>query len=113
MQQIKLAQEAWDMEKKQELVTLGNSPKSYNQILGYLENEIEKSKRMTNFDYKIPCFKNDGVYQLYRAIEEIIGFSTVKEESSPSNGKEPIDTVDVILSNGVRKKIPFGRRCLY
>lgn len=108
MQQIKLAQEAWDQEKKQELVLLGNSPKTYNQILGYLENEIEKSKRMTNFDYKIPCFKNDGVYQLYRAIEEIIGFSTVKEESSPSNGKEPVDTVDVVLANGVRKKIPYG-----
>jgi transitional endoplasmic reticulum ATPase len=108
MQQIKLVQKAWDQEKKEELVNLGKSKKTYNQILSYLESEIENSKRMTNFDYKIKCFKNDGVYQLYRAIEELIGVSAVKQENSPSNGPKPINTIDITLANGVRKKIPYG-----
>jgi hypothetical protein len=56
MQQIALAQKTWDKEKKAELVSLGQGKKPYSQILSYLENEIEMSKRMTNFNYKIPCF---------------------------------------------------------
>lgn len=108
MHQIKLVQKAWDEEKKEELVNLGKSHKTYPQILSYLESEIENSKRMTNFDYKIQCFKNDGFYQLYRAIEEIIGVSSVKQENSPSNGPRPVNTIDVVLANGVRKKIPYG-----
>jgi hypothetical protein len=109
MQQIAVAQRTWDKEKKAELVSLGQGKKTYSQILSYLENEIEMSKRMTNFNYKIPCFLNDGVYQLYRSIEEIIGVSTVKEQkTSPSSGNQPVNTIDVTLANGVRKKIPYG-----
>ena len=109
MQQIKLAKDSWDNEKKAELIKLGQSNVAYNQILAYLESEIQLSKRMTNFQYKIPCFMNDGVYQLYRAIEELVGVSNVKDQKKPSNGgSEPINTIDVTLANGVRKKIPYG-----
>lgn len=108
MQKIKLVQKAWDQEKKEELVVLGKGKKTYNQILSHLESEIANSKRMTNFEYKLQCFKNDGFYQLYRAIEEIVGVSSVKQESSPSNGPQAVNTIDIVLANGVRKKIPYG-----
>lgn len=105
---IKLVQKAWDEEKKEELVNLGQSRKTYPQILSYLESEIENSKRMTNFDYKIKCFKNDGFYQLYRAIEELVGVSTVKQEKPSFGPDKPVNTIDIVLANGVRKKIPYG-----
>lgn len=107
MQQIKVAQETWETEKKEELKVLAESIKPYSQILVYLENEIENSKRMTQFKYKVPCFKNDGIYQLHRAIEEHIGASSVKDDKSPS-GDGAIQTIDIVLANGVRKKIPYG-----
>ena len=110
MEAIKIVQETWDNEKKADLVKIGNSTKPYADILVFLETEISNSKRMTSFRYKIPCFMNDGIYQLHRSIEENIGSSSVKdEESGPSGGGgKPVDTVDITLANGVRKKIPYG-----
>lgn len=108
MDQITKAKRLWDKEKKSELVTLGSSQKSYDNILRYLEVEIANSKRMTNFDYKISCFKNDGIYQLSRAIEEFIGVSDVKNEEKASGGEGNMNTVDIQLADGTRKKVPYG-----
>lgn len=109
MQAIKTVTKGWDQEKKQELVKLGNSPKPYNEILVYLENEIANSKRMVRFDYKIYCFRSDGIYQLHRAIEDIIGATSVQDkESGPSGGSTAVDTIDVILADGTRRKVPYG-----
>lgn len=110
MEAIKLVQATWDNEKKADLVKIGNSAKPYADILVFLETEIANSKRMTAFRYKIPCFMNDGIYQLHRAIEENVGSSSIKEEEAgPSGGGgRPVDTIDITLANGVRKKIPYG-----
>lgn len=107
METIKNVQQSWELEKKAELVKLGSGPKPYPEILAYLENEIENSGRMTNFDYKLSCFRSDGIYQLNRAIEEIIGVTTVGGKNGPS-GEIPMNTIDVILAGGVRKKVPYG-----
>lgn len=110
MQAIKTVTKGWDQEKKQELVKLGASHKPYNEILVYLENEIANSKRMVRFDYKIYCFRSDGIYQLHRAIEEIIGATSVQDkEAGPSGGSEAVDTIDVVLADGSRRKIPYGK----
>lgn len=101
------AQQSWDTQKKEELIALGKGPKTYAEILVYLENEIHNSKRMTHLDYKIQCFKTDGIYQLHKAIEENIGATSVNTEG-PS-GEKPVNTVDIILANGVRKKVPYGK----
>jgi hypothetical protein len=106
METIKNVQHSWELEKKAELVRLGQSSKPYPEVLAYLQNEITNSERMTNFDYRIPCFMSDGVYQLNRAIEEIIGVTTVNTKG-PS-GEKPMNTIDVILAGGVRKKVPYG-----
>lgn len=109
MEAIKNVQLGWEMEKKAELVKLGQGTKSYVDILAHLESEIENAGRMSNFDYKIPCFKNDGIYQLNRAIEEIIGVSHVQAGQKPSGGGDmPINTIDITLADGTRKKVPYG-----
>jgi len=109
MEAIKNVQLGWEMEKKAELVKLGQGTKSYVDILAHLESEIENAGRMSNFDYKIPCFKNDGIYQLNRAIEEVVGVSHVQAGQKPSGGGDmPINTIDIQLANGTRKKVPYG-----
>ena len=64
---------------------------------------------MCNFKYEILCFKNDGVYQLNKAIEEIYGVSQGKGDSGPSGGEGKIETVDVQLADGTRLKVPYGQ----
>ena len=45
--------------QKTKLVQLGQSKKSYRDILSYLEGEIKQSTQMSRFRYEILCFKND------------------------------------------------------
>ena len=97
--------------QKQKLVQLGQSHKSYNNILAYLEDEIRKSKQMSNFKYQFLCFRDDGVYQLNRAIEEIYGVSSGKAEKTMS-GEGNLETIDVKLADGTRIKVPFGNIAL-
>jgi transitional endoplasmic reticulum ATPase len=100
----------YEASKKAELVTLGQSTKSYKDILSYLNNEIEMSTKMADFHHKILCFREDGVYQLNKSIEKIYGVSSAKNEEKPSGGGDkPIQTVDVTLANGTRVKVPYGK----
>jgi|SRR6478736_3561689 len=107
MEAIKTVQTAWELERKSELVKLGQSTKPWNEILSYLQSEIENAARMTNFDYRISCFKNDGIYQLNRSIEQIVGVSHVQNNRGPS-GDVPMNTIDIQLADGTRKKVPYG-----
>lgn len=111
MEVIKSVTQTWDTEKKRELAILGNSQKPYSEILVYLENEIANSQRMTKFDHKIYCFKSDGIYQLHRAIEDTIGATSVQDAAKgfSGQGSGAVDTIDIILANGVRKKVPYGK----
>jgi hypothetical protein len=95
--------------QKRKLVELGQSKKSYQHILAYLKNEINQSTQMCNFDYQILCFKEDGVYQLHKAIEEIYGVAQGKGEAQVSGGESKLETVDVQLADGTRIKVPYGR----
>lgn len=107
---IRKIENTWDKESKAKLVELGNSDTSYGSILVYLENEIANSKRMTRFDHKINCFRNDGIFQLNKSIEKHIGATAVRDkEVGPSGGSSAVDTIDVVLANGVRKKVPYGK----
>jgi hypothetical protein len=108
MEAIKTVQQSWESDKKSELVKLGQGTRPYVEILAYLKNEIANSERITNFDYKIACFRSDGIYQLNRAIEEIIGVTTVAVDKGPSGSERPMETLDVILAGGIRKKVPYG-----
>lgn len=98
----------YEEQQKQKLVELGQSKKSYRNILSYLEGEIKQSTKMCNFNYSVLCFKNDGVYQLNKAIEEIYGVSNGKTDKNMSGEESKIETVDVILADGTRIKVPYG-----
>lgn len=84
----------------------------YRDLLLYLENEIEQSTRISNFDHRIHCFRDDGVYQLHRAIERVCGVSRNKVQKNPSGGERPMNTIDIELADGTRVKVPYGEIAL-
>ncbi|MGL5562913.1 MAG: AAA family ATPase [Tannerellaceae bacterium] len=103
---------AADYQQKQKMITVLNSPAfSYADALRYIENDIAQSKKMSTFRYRILCFRNDGVYQLNKAIQEIFGIAEAKNDDSPS-GNSDIKTIDVTLADGTRHKVPYGQIAL-
>lgn len=79
----------------------------YADCLDYIESEIKQSKKMAKINYKIPCFMNDGIYQLNQAISKVFGSVSSKEDKSPSSDSN-IQTVDIELADGTRIKAPYG-----
>lgn len=98
----------YEESQKQRIIEVCQSNMKYADVLGFIEGEIKQSKKMASFKYTLLCWKPDGVYQLNRAINEVFGSAVSKEDKSPS-GNSNIDTVDVILANGSRTKVPFGK----
>lgn len=94
--------------QKAKLVQLGKSNKSYQNILAYLEGEIKQSTQICKINYRILCFRDDGVYQLNKAIEEVYGVSKGEASSGPSGGEGKIETLDIQLADGTRTKVPYG-----
>lgn len=98
----------YEESQKQRIIEVCQSNMKYADVLGFIEGEIKQSKKVASFKYTLLCWKPDGVYQLNRAINEVFGSAVSKEDKSPS-GNSNIDTVDVILADGSRTKVPFGK----
>lgn len=98
----------YEESQKQRIIEVCQSNMKYADVLGFIEGEIKQSEKMASFKYTLLCWKPDGVYQLNRAINEVFGSAVSKEDKSPS-GNSNIDTVDVILADGSRTKVPFGK----
>ena len=98
----------YEESQKQRIIEVCQSNMKYADVLGFIEGEIKQSKKMASFKYTLLCWKPDGVYQLNRAINEVFSSAVSKEDKSPS-GNSNIDTVDVILADGSRTKVPFGK----
>lgn len=98
----------YEESQKQRIIEVCQSNMKYADVLGFIEGEIKQSKKMASFKYTLLCWKPDGVYQLNRAINEVFGSAVSKEDKSPSSDSN-IDTVDVILADGSRTKVPFGK----
>lgn len=99
----------YDSTQKRKLVELGNSSKSYRDILMYLENEIKLSKKMADFRHPIFGFRDDCVFQLNKAIELIYGVAAGENEKKPSGGEHNLQMIDIVLADGTRKKVPYGK----
>ena len=65
---------------------------------------------MSSFNYKIHCFKDDGVYQLNRAIESV--YVNFKKDTNPSGGESVMQTIDIQLASGERIKTLYGKVAL-
>lgn len=105
---IKERAHTYEEEQKSKIVAVCSSKMKYADVLNFIENEIEQSKKMSNFRYSIRCWKTDGAYQLNRAITEVFGVTRAKADSQPSGGDTPIETLDVVLADGSRTKVPYG-----
>lgn len=105
---IKERTRTFEDEQKQKIIAVCQSDMKYADALAYIENEIEQSKKMSNFRYQIKCWKSDGAYQLNRAITEIFGVAKAAANQQPSGGESPIETLDIVLADGTRTKVPYG-----
>lgn len=105
---IKEKAHGFEEEQKQKIIAACSSKMKYADVLNFIENEIEQSKKMSTFRYSIRCWRSDGAYQLNKAITEVFGVARAKQDSQPSGGENPIETIDVILADGTRTKVPYG-----
>ena len=99
---------SFEEEQKAKIISVCSSKMKYADVLNFIENEIEQSKRMSTFRYRLRCWRSDGAYQLNRAITEVFGVAKAKQDSQPSGGESPIETLDIVLADGSRTKVPYG-----
>ena len=106
---IEKKQSLWEAEQKARFVQLATDPNAkYSDVIEYALNEDKQNHKIARVNYRLKCFRDDGVYQLYKAIQKVFGTVVAQEEKSPSNGNGDIQTIDITLANGQRLKCPFG-----
>lgn len=106
---VRRSSNTYDSQQKAKLVELGQSNKSYREIVKYLSSEIRKSTEIISFNYSIECFLEDGVYQLNKAVEALYGASENKGREKPSGGQENVQMLNVDLADGTSVKVPYGK----
>lgn len=98
----------YEMAMKDKFVRIMSQPGiKYADALDYIDNELKQSKKMAKINYRIRCFRNDGIYQLNQAISQVFGAVVSKEQRNPS-GESSVKTVDITLADGTRVKAPYG-----
>lgn len=100
----------YEQSMKHKIVEVMSDPDmKYSDCLDYVESEIKQSKKMAKINYRIPCFRNDGIYQLNKAITQVFGSVTsTNGDPQPSGPTSTVQTVDVELADGSRMKAPYG-----
>ena len=64
----------YEMAMKDKFVRIMSQPGiKYADALDYIDNELKQSKKMAKINYRIRCFRNDGIYQLNQAISQVFG----------------------------------------
>lgn len=81
---------------------------NYPYVLEYIQNEINESTRVTGFEYKVKCFKEDGAYALSKAVQDVVGYTKQEDKKAPSGDKPPV-MLNVTFSDKSCIKVPFGR----
>lgn len=99
----------YELSMKEKFIEVMSQPDiKYADCLDYIDSELKQSKKMAKINYRILCFRNDGIYQLNQAISQVFGAVVSKENSSPSGGEQSVQTVDIVLADGTRVKAPYG-----
>lgn len=99
----------YEMQKLAEFAAMATSGKvSYADFIRACIDADKQNHRMSRINHHFRCFKNDGIYQLNRAITDVFGAVVSNEEHGPSVGEQTVNMVDVQLASGVRVKVPYG-----
>lgn len=99
----------WERQQKARFAEMCKSDHTYAEVIKFVKDEDRQNHRMAKINYRIQCFRNDGIFQLNKAITEVFGQSVSKDEKIPSSDKSAaIETVDIILADGTRCKAPYG-----
>lgn len=98
----------FEQQQKERIITACKSDMKYAEVLAFIKNEIKMSEQDVSLNYNIKCWKTDGAFQFNKAVEEIFGSVKAERDSGPS-GSGNINTLDVILADGSRAKVPFGK----
>lgn len=99
----------WERQQKMRFAAMCESDHTYAEVIKFVKDEDRQNHRMAKINYRIQCFRNDGIFQLNKAITEVFGQSVSKDEKIPSSDKDAaIETVDIILADGTRCKAPYG-----
>lgn len=85
---------------------------SYADFIRACIDADKQNHRMSRINHEILCFKNDGIYQLNKAITNVFGAVVSNEEHGPSAGDQTVNMVDIQLADGTRTKAPFGEIAL-
>lgn len=104
----------WERQQKMRFAQMCNGDKhTYAEVIKFVKDEDRQNHRLSKINYRIQCFRNDGIFQLNKAITEVFGQSVSVDEKIPSSDKsEAIETVDIILADGTRCKAPYGKIAL-
>lgn len=107
---IQQKQSLWEQEQKARFVELASDPTAkYSDVIEYAINENNQNHKIARVNYRIKCFRDDGVFQLNKAIQKVFGTVVAQGEQQPSNsGEGDVQTIDITLANGQRLKCPFG-----
>lgn len=106
---VKAKTNSWEEQQKKKFIKICSNPETkYADCIEYAINEDRQNKRMAKIRFEILCFKNDGIYQLNRAIESEFGTVVSKDNKSMSNDGS-VETVDIQLADGTHMKAPFGQ----
>lgn len=81
---------------------------SYPDFIKSCIDADKQNHRMGRINHRLLCFKNDGIYQLNKAITNVFGTVVSNEEHGPSVGDQTVNMVDIQLADGTRTKAPFG-----
>jgi len=79
--------------------------KPLEELSNFIATEVRNQTTPTEFHYEFKCFREDGAYALYRAVQNIQGYSS-QGVNGPS--AKPPQTIDVKFADGSRIKVPWG-----
>lgn len=98
----------WEMEQKRKMSDMFLDPSiSYADCIRASLDSDKQNHRLSRINHKIHCFRNDGIYQLNRAIESVFGAVASVDDNNPSKDGT-VNMVDIQLADGTRTKAPYG-----
>jgi len=108
MLELKKRNKNYEDRQKETFKNLLDSNKPYSEIISFVKNEYDMSRKMSGFQHSIPCFREDGVYHLNESIKQIFGVTINKADRNPSD-IEKIETLEINLADGTKISVPYGK----